>query len=149
MLLLLYLAVFFLLPYDYFVLIVEDNLVNQMVIEGMLRKLELPYKIAADGAQTRSLYRQHKGKLACILMDIQLPDASGLDLIREIRAEGDAVKILVISAFAFNEDEETAKKSGADGYLRKPYHFDHFKNALSVLYQTPVPAKPAAANLKG
>lgn len=132
---------------DYFVLIVEDNPVNQMVIEGMLKKLELPYKTAADGAQTRALYRQYKGKFACILMDIQLPDASGLDLIREIRAEGDTVKILVISAFAFNEDEETAKKAGADGYLRKPYHFDHFKNALTVLYQTPVPAKPAAANL--
>ena len=43
-------------------------------------------------------------------MDVQLPDANGLYLIREIRAEGDAVKILVISAFAFNEDEETAKR---------------------------------------
>ncbi|MFO1368596.1 MAG: response regulator [Marinagarivorans sp.] len=132
---------------DYFVLIVEDNPVNQMVIEGMLKKLELPYKTAADGAQTRALYRQYKGKFACILMDVQLPDANGLDLIREIRAEGDAVKILVISAFAFNEDEETAKKAGADGYLRKPYHFDHFKNALTVLYQTPAPPKPNAANL--
>lgn len=132
---------------DYFVLIVEDNPVNQMVIEGMLRKLELPYRIASDGAETRALYRQFKGKFACILMDIQLPDASGLDLIREIRAEGDEVKILVISAFAFNEDEETAKKAGADGYLRKPYHFEHFKNALSELYKTPLPAKPTAANL--
>lgn len=132
---------------DYFVLIVEDNPVNQMVIEGMLKKLELPFKTAADGAQTRALYRQYKGKFACILMDIQLPDASGLDLIREIRAEADPVKILVISAFAFNEDEETAKKAGADGYLRKPYHFDHFKNALTVLYQTPAPSKPNAANL--
>ncbi|HMU66088.1 MAG TPA: response regulator, partial [Cellvibrionaceae bacterium] len=132
---------------DYFVLIVEDNPVNQMVIEGMLKKLELPFKTAANGAQTRALYRQFKGKFACILMDIQLPDASGLDLIREIRAEDDPVKILVISAFAFNEDEETAKRAGADGYLRKPYHFDHFKNALTVLYQTQAPTKPTAANL--
>ncbi|HEY6528417.1 MAG TPA: ATP-binding protein [Cellvibrionaceae bacterium] len=131
---------------DFFVLIVEDNPVNQMVIEGMLKKLVLPYKLAADGAQMRALYRQYKGRIACVLMDIQLPDANGLDLIREIRAENDPVKILVISAFAFNEDEDVAKKAGADGYLRKPYHFDHFKNALAVLYQMPLPEKSVAAN---
>lgn len=115
------------------VLIVEDNPVNQMVIEGMLKKMDLPYQLATNGRQAMELYRHYKHRLYCILMDVQLPDANGLDLIAEIRAGGDKVKILVLSAFAFSEDEERATQVGADGYLRKPYHFEHLKNALRNL----------------
>jgi two-component system response regulator TctD len=62
-----------------------------------------------------------------------LPDANGLDLVEKIRKQGDQVPVLVISAFTFGDDEARAINVGADAYLRKPYHFDEFKNALDDL----------------
>lgn len=115
------------------VLVVEDNPVNRMVISGMLKKLAVEFCMAEDGAQAMALYQQHRYNLACILMDVQLPDANGLELVEKIRQGGDKVPVLVISAFTFGDDEAKAIKMGADAYLRKPYHFDEFKNALGEL----------------
>lgn len=112
------------------VLVVEDNPVNRMVISGMLKKLAVDFCMAEDGAQAMLLYKKHRNHLACILMDVQLPDANGLDLVEGIRADGDKVPVLVISAFTFGNDEARALEVGANAYLRKPYHFDEFKNAL-------------------
>ncbi len=114
-------------------LVVEDNPVNRMVISGMLKKLAVDFHMAEDGAQAMALYHQHKDNLACVLMDVQLPDANGLELVEKIRRGGDRVPVMVISAFTFGDDEAKAIKVGADAYLRKPYHFDEFKNALSDL----------------
>ena len=115
------------------VLVVEDNPVNRMVISGMLKKLAIDFCMAEDGAQAMDLYYKHQAQLACILMDVQLPDANGLDLVEKIRKQGDQVPVLVISAFTFGDDEARAINVGADAYLRKPYHFDEFKNALDDL----------------
>ena len=112
------------------VLVVEDNPVNCMVIGGMLKKLLLNFCIAENGAKAMELYAEHKNNLSCILMDVQLPDANGLELVEKIRTGGDDVAILVISAFAFGDDEDKALKKGANAYLRKPYHLIQFKNAL-------------------
>ena len=115
------------------VLVVEDNPVNRMVISGMLKKIAVEFCMAEDGAQAMALYHKHKNHLACILMDVQLPDANGLELVEQIRQGGDKVPVLVISAFTFGDDEAKAIEVGADAYLRKPYHFDEFKNALDDL----------------
>lgn len=115
------------------VLVVEDNPVNRMVISGMLKKLAVNFCMAEDGAQAMDLYSKHRQQLACILMDVQLPDANGLDLIEKIRCAGDKVPVLVISAFTFGDDEARAIRVGADAYLRKPYHFNEFKHALGNL----------------
>ncbi len=120
-------------PSAQLVLVVEDNPVNRMVISGMLKKLNVEFCMAEDGTQAMVLYQQYKNNLACILMDVQLPDANGLELVEKIRKGGDRVPVLVISAFTFGDDEAKAIKVGADAYLRKPYHFDEFKNALGDL----------------
>lgn len=115
------------------VLVVEDNPVNRMVISGMLKKLGVDFCMAEDGARAMTLYQRYKNNLTCILMDVQLPDANGLELVEKIRKGGDKVPVLVISAFTFGDDEAKAMRVGADAYLRKPYHFDEFKNALGDL----------------
>lgn len=120
-------------PHQSLVLVVEDNPVNRMVISGMLKKLGIEFCMAEDGAQAMALYQEHQQHLACILMDVQLPDANGLDLVEQIRKRGDRVPVLVISAFTFGDDEARAIHVGADAYLRKPYHFDEFKHALDDL----------------
>lgn len=120
-------------PQASLVLVVEDNPVNRMVISGMLKKLAVNFCMAEDGAQAMDLYSKHRQQLACILMDVQLPDANGLDLIEKIRCAGDKVPVLVISAFTFGDDEARAIRVGADAYLRKPYHFNEFKHALGNL----------------
>ena len=104
-----------------------------MVISGMLKKLNVDFCMAEDGAEAMALYQERQHHLVCILMDVQLPDANGLDLVEQIRQKGDKVPVLVISAFTFGDDEARAIEKGADAYLRKPYRFDEFKHALDDL----------------
>lgn len=114
-------------------LVVEDNPINRMVLIGMLKKLHIDAYVAEDGAQAESLYQQHKNSLSCIFMDVQLPDANGLDIVAQIRKIGDHIPILVISAFGFGDDEARAIDVGANAYLRKPYHLNELKSAIEQI----------------
>ena len=58
----------------------------------------------------------------CIVLDIGLPDGSGLDLIRELKAKKSGDRILILSAKSSLEDKLTGLKIGADDYLTKPFH---------------------------
>ena len=114
-------------------LVVEDNPINRMVLLGMLKKLQIDSVVAENGAQAEKLYNENKNFLSCIFMDVQLPDANGLDIVAQIRTLGDKVPILVISAFGFGDDEVKAIHMGANAYLRKPYHLSELKSAIEQI----------------
>jgi len=59
----------------------------------------------------------------CVILDIGLPDGSGLDIIREMKSNKLAGGILIISAKSSLDDKLTGLKIGADDYLTKPFHF--------------------------
>ena len=63
-----------------------------------------------------------------IIMDIQLPDVSGLEVIKWLKADDDlcAIPIIAVTALAMKDEEEKIRRSGCDGYVSKPISVQNF-----------------------
>jgi two-component system, cell cycle response regulator DivK len=102
------------------VLIVEDNELNMKLFNDLLEANGIGTIKTMNGLDAIELTRQHMPDL--ILMDIQLPEVSGLDVIKWIKSD-DALKhipIIAVTAFAMKGDEERIREGGCEAYLSKP-----------------------------
>jgi DNA-binding response OmpR family regulator/HPt (histidine-containing phosphotransfer) domain-containing protein len=105
------------------ILLVEDSPAGQLYFRKLLASQAYDVTVASTAADAHSLARSAVFDL--ILMDIQLPDGSGIDVIRELRASEDAagrarVPIIALSAHALADCKASALAAGADDYITKP-----------------------------
>lgn len=102
------------------VLIVEDNELNMKLFNDLLEANGYETVQTRSGTEAVELARSTRPDL--ILMDIQLPGVSGLDVIRWIKAEEElkAIPVIAITAFAMKGDEEKIRQGGCEAYLSKP-----------------------------
>lgn len=116
-------------PPEQTILLVEDNQLNQMVAQGMLRLLGLTADLAQNGVEAvEALRAKH---YETVLMDISMPELDGLDATRQIRAglPRDAQPyIIALTANAMSGDRDRCLQAGMDDYLSKPLT----KEALSA-----------------
>ena len=114
------------------ILLVEDNLVNQMVTLGLLRKIGLSADIASNGQI--ALEKIDAEKYDLVLMDCQMPVMSGYEateLIREKEKDSDEhISIIAMTANAMEGDREKCIAAGMDDYLPKPVKKDALKEVL-------------------
>jgi two-component system cell cycle response regulator DivK len=106
---------------DATVLYVEDNEYNRKIVRQLLTRTSYRLREAADGEAALGMVREERPDL--ILMDVQLPKMSGLDVTRALRddpATAD-VPIIVVTSFALSGDEQRAMAAGASAYIAKPY----------------------------
>lgn len=106
------------------ILLVEDNPVNQMVIEGMLRSLSHKTVTASDGQQALALLAS-SGPFSAILMDLQLPDMDGLTVYKEYlqhchQSGLQPVTCIALTASAFEGDRQQCLAVGMQDFLSKP-----------------------------
>jgi two-component system cell cycle response regulator DivK len=106
---------------EHTVLYVEDNEYNRKIVRQLLART--PYRLleAIDGEGGVALAQEHRPEL--ILMDVQLPNMSGLEATRILKADPRTrhIPVIVITSFALSGDREKAAAAGADTYLAKPY----------------------------
>jgi CheY-like chemotaxis protein len=103
------------------ILLAEDNPTNQMVASQMLRSLNAEVVVCSDGIEALERFEQDQVDL--IVVDIEMPRMSGLDVIRTIRAREDAraqVPIVALTAYAMREHRERITAAGANGLISKP-----------------------------
>lgn len=102
------------------VLIVEDNDLNMKLFNDLLEAHGYLTLKTTSGVEAVKLARSEKPDL--ILMDIQLPEVSGLEVTRWLKADEELKKIPVvaITAFAMKGDEERIREGGCEAYLSKP-----------------------------
>ncbi|MFV0475529.1 MAG: response regulator [Pikeienuella sp.] len=103
------------------ILLAEDNVTNQLVATHMLETLGAKVDIAADGAI--ALDRLRERAYDVLLIDIEMPRVSGLDVIRAIRADDGplaAAPVIALTAYAMEEHREKIAAVGADGLIAKP-----------------------------
>jgi two-component system cell cycle response regulator DivK len=108
------------------VLIVEDNDLNMKLFHDLLEAHGYDTLQTKDGIEALQLARQHRPDL--ILMDIQLPEVSGLEVTKWIK-EDDTLKsipIVAVTAFAMKGDEEKIREGGCEAYIAKPISIAHF-----------------------
>ena len=102
------------------ILIVEDNELNLKLFKDLLGAHGFETFETKDGLNVPSLVREIRPDL--ILMDIQLPEISGFDIIRNLKAEPDLaeIPIIAVTAFAMKDDEDRILKAGCEAYISKP-----------------------------
>jgi two-component system, cell cycle response regulator DivK len=102
------------------VLIVEDNELNMKLFNDLLEAHGYTTLKTADGVQAIELARLHRPNL--ILMDIQLPEVSGLDVTRWLKEDDElkSIPVVAVTAFAMKGDEERIRQGGCEAYLSKP-----------------------------
>ena len=113
------------------ILVVDDSLIIRNKIERFLGDTH-QYEMAIDGVEAISMFKTHQPDF--ITMDLTMPNMDGVNCIIEIRKlQGDA-KILVISALDDKLTALEAIKSGANGFLGKPFTEKELEHALTVLF---------------
>ena len=108
------------------VLIVEDNELNMKLFRDLLEAHGYATVGTRNGVEALDLARKHKPSL--ILMDIQLPEVSGLDVTRWLKADAElrAIPVVAVTAFAMKGDEERIREGGCEAYLSKPISVGKF-----------------------
>jgi two-component system cell cycle response regulator DivK len=102
------------------ILIVEDNDLNMKLFNDLLQAHGYDTLQTKDGREVMGIAREQKPDL--ILMDIQLPEVSGLDITKMLKADDDLkhIPVIAVTAFAMKGDEEKIREGGCEGYIAKP-----------------------------
>jgi two-component system cell cycle response regulator DivK len=102
------------------VLIVEDNELNMKLFHDLLDAHGYATLQTRNGMEALGLAREHRPAL--ILMDIQLPEVSGLEVIRWLKDDDELrdIPIIAVTAFAMKGDEERIRGGGCEAYISKP-----------------------------
>ena len=102
------------------VLIVEDNDLNMKLFNDLLEAHGYNTLQTRDGVEALKLARQHRPDL--ILMDIQLPEISGLEVTKWLKEDDDlrSIPVIAVTAFAMKGDEEKIRGGGCEAYIAKP-----------------------------
>jgi two-component system, cell cycle response regulator DivK len=108
------------------VLIVEDNELNMKLFHDLLDSQGFRTLQTRDGLSALAIAREHRPDL--ILMDIQLPEISGLEVTKWLKDDPDLahIPVIAVTAFAMKGDEERIRQGGCEAYISKPISVLHF-----------------------
>jgi two-component system cell cycle response regulator DivK len=112
------------------VLIVEDNELNMKLFRDLLEAHGYATLQTRNGIEALSLARDHMPDL--ILMDIQLPEVSGLDVTKWLKEDDQLrhIPVIAVTAFAMKGDEERIREGGCEAYISKPITVSMFLNTI-------------------
>ena len=115
------------------VLIVEDNELNMKLFHDLLDSQGYETLQTREGLQAMALARQHMPDL--ILMDIQLPEISGLEVTKWLKDDEELshIPVIAVTAFAMKGDEERIRQGGCEAYISKPISVSHFLDTIRRL----------------
>lgn len=121
------------------VLIVEDNELNMKLFHDLLDSQGYQTLQTREGLQAMALARQHMPDL--ILMDIQLPEISGLEVTKWLKDDEELahIPVIAVTAFAMKGDEERIRQGGCEAYISKPISVMHFLETVRKHLGAPVP----------
>jgi len=108
------------------ILIVEDNDLNMKLFNDLLEAHGYATLQTKDGVEALRMARQHHPDL--ILMDIQLPEVSGLEVTKWLKDDEDlrSIPVIAVTAFAMKGDEQKIRDGGCEAYIAKPISVAHF-----------------------
>ena len=114
-------------------LVVEDNELNLKLFCDLLRAHDFITEPVRDGREAVTVARAFLPDL--IIMDIQLPHVSGLELIEQLKADEAlrAIPIMAVTAYAGKGDEDRIRAAGAEAYVSKPISVVRFVEAVEAL----------------
>ena len=130
------------------ILVVEDNELNLKLFCDLLRAHGYQAEPVRDGREAVDRARAFAPDL--IVMDIQMPHVSGLELIEQLKGDAELrhMPIMAVTAYAAKGDEERIREAGAEGYVSKPISVVRFVEAVRALLAAPRPEAPAERGVR-
>ena len=124
------------------VLVVEDNPLNMKLFVAMITAQGYEVLEAFDGP--RGLDLAHRQRPDLIVMDVQLPGMSGLDVTRSLKIDDSTrdIPIIATSAYFDSGDDARLRASGCDGFMAKPIAVLEFLDMVAAFMAEPGPARP-------
>ena len=112
------------------VLIVEDNELNMKLFHDLLDSQGYTCLETREGLSALAMAKTHRPDL--ILMDIQLPEVSGLEVTKWLKEDDDLahIPVIAVTAFAMKGDEERIRQGGCEAYISKPISVLHFMDTV-------------------
>jgi two-component system cell cycle response regulator DivK len=119
------------------VMIVEDNELNMKLFHDLLEAHGYQTVGTRNGIEALDLARKHRPDL--ILMDIQLPEVSGLEVTKWLKEDPElqAIPVVAVTAFAMKGDEERIREGGCEAYLSKPISVGKFIETIRRFLAAP------------
>ncbi|WP_068084607.1 response regulator [Polycladidibacter stylochi] len=114
------------------VLVAEDNQINWMLTEALLKKMGHQSERAQSGIEAISAINESTFDL--VLMDLHMPEMDGLEAIKHIRRTGNQVPIIAVSADILSETQESVFASGGNGFLKKPFDASHIRKEIEKIF---------------
>ncbi len=108
------------------ILIVEDNELNMKLFHDLLEAYDIETVQTREGKLAYDMAIEHKPDL--IIMDIQLPEISGLDITKRLKENDDLknIPVIAVTAFAMKGDEQKIRDGGCEDYISKPISVSRF-----------------------
>ena len=124
------------------VMIVEDNELNMKLFHDLLEAHGYLTVGTRNGIEALDLARKHRPDL--ILMDIQLPEVSGLEVTKWLKEDPElrAIPVVAVTAFAMKGDEERIREGGCEAYLSKPISVGKFIETIRRFLAVPATVRP-------
>ncbi len=121
------------------VLVIEDNDLNMKFFVDVLNSMGCEVLQSNDGVDMIAMAEKHNPSL--IIMDIQLPIVSGLELTKMLKAKDRTkrIPVIAVTAFAMPGDRERLLESGCDAYLSKPVKLSDFTETVEAMM---IPSEP-------
>lgn len=124
------------------ILIIEDD---RRLSEALAAGVEAAgYDVMTAGTAEEGFFLVHSHHPDLLLLDLTLPNRNGLDILRQIRAEGADVRVLILTSHNTVEDRVAGLRTGADDYLGKPFSFPELMARIDALLRRVLPAQNSA-----
>jgi CheY-like chemotaxis protein len=119
------------------ILLVEDNPTNMRLLECFLKPLGHTIYQAINGKMALEMIELYKDTIDIIVLDLQMPDISGFEIIKSLKNDPDTAKIPIIisSAHAMDEDIDKVKALNCDAIMTKPINIDLFEKTINDLLE--------------
>ena len=119
------------------ILIVEDNELNKKLFHDLLEAHGYETIETSNGLEALELARTHKPDL--VVMDIQLPEVSGLEVTKWMKEDESLrhIPVVAVTAFAMKGDEQRIREGGCEAYISKPISVTGFMGTIKSLLNEP------------
>ncbi|MCH8918562.1 MAG: response regulator [Proteobacteria bacterium] len=117
------------------ILIVEDNELNMKLFHDLLEAYGYTTVQTRDGRDALELARKHRPDL--IVLDIQLPEISGLEVTRQLKEDEElkSIPVIAVTAFAMKGDEKKIRECGCEAYIAKPISVTNFISTIQKVLE--------------
>jgi CheY-like chemotaxis protein len=115
-------------------LFADDNALNQRVVRTMVSRLGHDLHTVGNGQEAIEAILSNQESFDAVLMDMMMPVLSGVEATRKIRAMGNSIHVIGLTANAGTEDKRACMDAGMDDFLTKPFDMDGLRRVLGRVH---------------